>query len=69
MEIIPIAIVSGLVEVTKRAGLSSRWAGLLAVLYGVVVATVQAQDLQLLMGVVYGLIAAGAYSATKSLVK
>jgi hypothetical protein len=72
-----VAVVPGLVEVAKRAGLPARYAGLLAI--GLATALVALRDLALqggtpgelarwlLSGVVYGLAAAGLYSQARHL--
>ncbi|MGH2559978.1 MAG: hypothetical protein ACRDJH_13000 [Thermomicrobiales bacterium] len=72
-----VALVPGIVELAKRLGLPSRWAGLAAVVAAT--ALVALRDLALgdghggslarwlLAGVVYGLAAAGLYSQARQL--
>lgn len=71
--------VVGLVEVTKRAGLVDKFAGFVAVLYGLIIAFLTASTGKVgeldgvdmwkrtaLTGIAAGLIAAGAYSGIKA---
>lgn len=67
-------VVVGMVEITKNAGLPSRWAGLVAILLGVIIAQIgglagrldgNAWDL-LLIGVLVGIAAAGVWSIPKA---
>lgn len=69
-----VPIVIGLVELAKRLGLPTAYAGLLAVIMGVLLVaaqsllTGQARDI-VLSGLATGLAAAGLYSGTKALVE
>lgn len=77
--IIIAPFVIGLVEITKRAGLVDRYAGFVAVAYGLIISflvgtTEKVGEMngldqwkrEAMVGIAAGLIAAGAYSATKA---
>ena len=67
------ACVIGLVQLAKNIGLDSKWAGLLAVLLGIVgtlgLAYYTTFSATIFTGIVVGLSAAGIYSTGKKLVK
>jgi hypothetical protein len=72
-----VVVVTGLVELAKRAGMSTEWAGLAAIgISGAVVGLVELQDDRTwgvwatwaLMSIVYGLAANGFYSQVKKLI-
>lgn len=63
-----IPVITGVVEVIKRVGLPSRFAGLLALILGVgfSIATNKAVEVEtVLMGIVFGLSASGIYDGVK----
>lgn len=69
-----IAMIVGLVQVAKWAGLSTRYAGLLAVICGIILGGINyyfnaGLAASLVSGIIMGLIASGAYSGTKALLK
>jgi len=70
-----VLIVMGVVELIKRLGLKSRWAGLLAVVLGALggaAAHLYADSplaAAIVQGIVVGLSAAGLYSTSKHVVK
>lgn len=69
-----VPIIIGLVEIAKKLGLPTTYAGLLAVVLGIVLSaayttlTGQAREI-VLTGLATGLAAAGLYSGTKALVE
>ena len=69
MEIAIVPIVTGLVQAIKMAGVPSKYAPSLAVVLGVLSTYIVGVDSALLMGVVYGLTAAGLYDIGKSVIK
>lgn len=68
-----VAIVTGLVSLSKEAGLPTKWAPLLSLLFGIFAGVfyVSPNDLLggLLNGVVLGLASVGLYSGPKNLVE
>ncbi len=68
--VVVIAVIGGMVEVAKRAGLPSRWAGIMSLMVGIVFGLVSfltsGPELinALINGAVLGLTATGAYAAT-----
>jgi len=67
--VVLIAVIGGVVEVAKRAGLASRWAGILSLVVGMVFGLLAALAGSVLVaaivqGAILGLTATGVYAAT-----
>ena len=69
-----VALIIGIVEVLKKAGLSSRYAGVVSLVLGLFLGGISAfvgtpLVQSLISGAVMGLISSGLYSGTKAFIK